>query len=80
MVQRQLPSATDIRQSLLDSLADHVPQEHNGTGEDSTPRGWSHMGRRVLAEAWRRFTDERVANADPAATPVAPAPFQDVER
>ncbi len=42
--------------------------------DDTPPRDWSQLGRRVLAEAWRRFTEEHVTRPPTAATPVASAP------
>ncbi len=65
-----------------------VSQEHNPTVADDSSEGaspapdtgsspvhrdWSHLGRRVLAEAWRRLTDEH-RPAQPCATPAVPAP------
>jgi len=46
-----------------------VPQEHIRQPGDSALRDWSQLGRRVLAEAWRRFTDDVARHS--AATPVA---------
>jgi len=43
-------------------------------GCGSSPRDWSELGRRVLAEAWRRTRDELAARATPAHEPVVPAP------
>lgn len=43
-------------------------------GCGSAPQDWSELGRRVLAEAWRRTTDELAARAMPAQEPVVPAP------
>ncbi len=43
-------------------------------GRGSAPQDWSELGRRVLAEAWRRTTDELAARAMPAQEPVVPAP------
>ena len=51
-----------------------VPQDHTGTSDDAPPRDWSHLGRRVLAEAWRRLMDEHTARQAVRATPVVPAP------
>lgn len=52
-----------------------VPQEHTGApNPDSPPRDWSHMGRRVLAEAWRRTTDDLATRPLAGAGPAVPAP------
>jgi hypothetical protein len=52
-----------------------VPQEHSAAAaNDSLPRDWSHLGRRVLAEAWRRLMDERCC-ALKCAMPAVPAPL-----
>lgn len=57
----------------------YVPQEHTGVSDnDSAPRDWSQLGRRVLAEAWRRTTDD-VAGQVATATPVVPAPRSEEE-
>ncbi len=54
---------------------DQVPQEHFTTpADDTSPRDWSHLGRRVMAEAWRRLTDEHATRQSAQAAPVVPAP------
>lgn len=51
-----------------------VPQEHTSLpGQDSPPSDWSQLGRQVLAEAWRRTTEES-ASRRPQATPAVSAP------
>jgi hypothetical protein len=51
-----------------------VPQEHTAVPDaDPAPRDWSQLGRRVLAEAWRRTTEELAARHTRSATPVVPA-------
>ncbi len=51
-----------------------VTQEHIAVPDaDSTPRDWSQLGRRVLAEAWHRTTEELAARHARSATPVVPA-------
>ena len=74
-MQRQLPNAFGAMvPSLGYSSGPHVPQEHTRIpDEDSAPRDWSQLGRRVLAEAWRRLRDELAARDTSQATPVAPA-------
>lgn len=61
--------------ALHPSASPSVPQEHNAkrADADSSPRDWSQLGRRVLAEAWRRTTDDVVRQPTPA-TPADPAP------
>jgi len=60
--------------SLCQSSGNAVPLEHaNVPAEDTPPRDWSQLGRRVLAEAWRRLMDEQMP-CRPTATPVAQAP------
>lgn len=49
-----------------------VPQEHLLPAHDSAPRDWSRLGRWVLAEAWRRFTDDAGAHAG-VASPIVSA-------
>jgi hypothetical protein len=44
---------------------------------DSPPRDWSQIGRRVLAEAWRRITEDLAARRTPG--PVATVPHPDGE-
>jgi len=41
---------------------------------DSASDGWSQLGRRVLAEAWRRTTDEFATLRRATGSPVVPAP------
>ncbi len=51
-----------------------VPQEHNlAAAVDSSDRDWSCLGRRVLAEAWRRYTEEHATRPAQCATPAVPA-------
>ena len=75
-MQRQLPNASYATMaSLRESSGSRVPQEHTRTPvDDPPPRDWSQLGRRVMAEAWRRLTDEHAAGPKSAATPVVPAP------
>ena len=56
-----------------------VPQEHTGGSNDSQPRDWSQLGRRVMAEAWRRITDDVGTHPLAVAAPAAPAPRIDAE-
>jgi hypothetical protein len=42
--------------------------------DDSPPRDWSQMGRRILAEAWRRITDDLAARHTPGPETNAPRP------
>ena len=75
------PSLTACRPPI----AGQVPQEHagrppvgqtpakGGPDDDSSPRDWSQLGRRVLAEAWHRTTEELAARHARSATPVVPA-------
>ncbi len=74
-MQRRLPhSRCNQRSSRRPTSGVRVPQEHKVTpDEDSQPRDWSQLGRRVMAEAWRRLTDERAARRSQTATPAAPA-------
>lgn len=62
----------------------NVPQEHetpwaNPTPapDDSLPQDWSQLGRRVLAEAWRRTTEEvaRRRGATPVVRSAHAEPF-----
>ena len=78
-MQRQLPNAFDAMvPSLCHSSGRQVPQEHTrAPDEDSPPRDWSQLGRRVLAEAWRRLMEEHAARHTSPATPVVPAPDQE---
>gem|GEM_PF-5800706 len=63
------------------SFGRHVPEEHNRTlNEVLPPRDWSHLGRRVLAEAWRRLTEERASQPSATASPVVRAPGEREER
>lgn len=55
------------------STGRRVPQEHT-KANDSVPRDWSQLGRRVLTEALRRATDELAARKRDGQTPVVPAP------
>lgn len=50
-----------------------VPQEHLLPAHDSAPRDWSQLGRWVLAEAWRRFTDDAGLHAV-VASPIVSTP------
>lgn len=50
------------------SLAERRPDS------DSLPPSWSHLGRRVLAEAWRRAREALALRSTPDPTPVVPAP------
>ena len=74
-MQRQLPNAFDgFVPSLCHSSGSNVPQEHaQALNEDSSPPDWSHLGRRVLAEAWRRLTEEHATRDTSRATPAVPA-------
>ena len=81
------PSLTACR-SLF---AGQVPQEHAGRppvgrkpakgvpDDDSPPRDWSQLGRRVLAEAWRLTKEESAARILFGATPAVLAPPPEVE-
>ncbi len=75
-MQRSPISAPDTPGTTrCESCGSQVPQEHTGRSRgDSSPRDWSHLGRRVLAEAWRRLTDERHPRRSSKAAPVVPAP------
>ena len=65
------PATTSTREPPNGS----VPQEHTAAADEgSPPRDWSRLGRRVLAEAWRRTTDEFAARQTSRAGPVVPAP------
>ena len=80
------PSLTACRSPI----AGQVPQEHaghppighkrakGGPDDDSSPRDWSQLGRRVLAEAWR-LTKEESAARILCATPAVQAPPPEVE-
>ncbi len=73
-IDAQATSARDRRSPQRRSFGCHVPQEHNSTPDEALPpRDWSHLGRRVLAEAWRRLTDERVSRSPATASPVVRA-------
>jgi hypothetical protein len=75
-MQRQLPIASRARVARpTPASGGRVPQEHIRTPDsDAAPRDWSQLGRRVLAEAWYRLTDEHGPGRGIAATPVVPAP------
>jgi hypothetical protein len=53
-----------------------VPQEHTALSPHDAPlpTDWSHLGRRVLAEAWQRTTDAVATRRASTATPAVPAP------
>jgi hypothetical protein len=55
-----------------------APQEVARHVVDSQPRDWSQLGRRVMAEAWRRTTEELAARQAAEAKPAVPAPFDAV--
>ena len=78
-MQRQLPNAFNATVPSPGHLSGlHVPQEHTrAPDEDSPPRDWSQLGRRVLAEAWRRLRDEHATRETSQARPVVPAPDQE---
>lgn len=77
---RQFSSADVLKPPTSATSTGPVPQEHDPLPADHpAPRDWSQMGRRVLAEAWRRFMDERARRTD-SATPVAPAPHAEEEQ
>ncbi len=73
---RQLRNSCQHTRSILGQPSgDQVPQEHNqATDENALLRDWSQLGRRVMAQAWRRFTDDLADSQDNSATPVVPAP------
>lgn len=50
-----------------------VHAEH-AAGGDFPPNDWSLLGRRVLAEAWQRTTDELAARDKLGQPPDVPAP------
>ncbi len=74
---RQLPVVFSLGHRFQTGAAPcrTVPQEHTfAAGANSAPRDWSDLGRRVLAEAWRRFTEDAALDQALPARPVAP-PF-----
>ncbi len=58
------------------SAAPELPRdpEHSPLADDSPPRDWSELGRRVLAEALRRATDELHRRNGWSARPAVPPP------
>ncbi len=74
-MQRQLPTRFgEPTASLYETPGRSVPQEHNFAADrDPQPGAWSLLGRRVLAEAWRRLTAEH-ARPSSGAIPAVPAP------
>ena len=70
---RQLPLA-EPTESLCGMYDGPVPEEHTSASDrDYSSADWSHLGRRVLAEAWQRLMAER-ARLSSVAAPAVPAP------
>lgn len=69
---RQLPDVLDASMTSRRIPSDrHVPQEYTPTSDTAPSRtDWSDLGRRVLAEAWRRLTEEPQARRRKRANPV----------
>lgn len=77
-MERELQSAT--AESETHALPTLRPATHGlGTGDDPASDGWSQLGRRVLAEAWRRTTEEFATLRRAAVSPVVPAPGVETE-
>ena len=78
-MQRRLPHPRNTQASSRHRTSSAaVPLEHNAApAADSPPQDWSQLGRRVMAEAWRRLTDERATRRSLEATPAAPAPREE---
>lgn len=67
-----LNAATSLSREPSDP---HVPQEHTLAADaDPAPRDWSQWGRRVLAEAWRRTTEDLRSRSSAGTTPADSAP------
>ena len=75
-MQRKMTDSLNAATSQSRELSDpHVPQEHTLAADvDSAPRDWSHWGRRVMAEAWRRTTEDLRSRSSAGTTPADPTP------
>jgi hypothetical protein len=76
MSQRNVDRFDPTLSTRGDDPVGDVPQEHtpHTTCANPSARDWSQLGRRVLAEAWRRTTDELADRQRPDAMPAVPAP------
>lgn len=43
-------------------------------GDSFAPKNWNRLGRRVLVEAWRRFTEDLAPRPSSGSPPVVPVP------